>query len=382
MYRIDNATAVAVMPAPKALGAPGYFTNGDALAAVPATIVDADWMNTVQEELATVVAAAGDELDKADHAQLLRAIRSLARATPYVPGQVIAFAGKKPPKGTLLCDGATVSRTEYADLFAAIGTIYGAGDGATTFNLPKLKDDTAVIHTSDSTKVGLFTSGQTITHTHYATAAAIGDHTHYIGVYGAGGHAHSATATAVGDHSHYIAVAGAGWHGHGASASAEGSHAHGAWTDAQGWHGHTGSTTVNGNHNHGYGNFFARYASGGASGFHEGNANYAWTGNAGDHNHGLYIDGNGTHSHNVGMNWEGYHSHTISIAGDGHHAHDLDNRGAGAHNHTISVAAVGEHTHALDNFGAGAHTHTISVTNTGGTDNLPAGLRMLYCIAY
>lgn len=40
------------------------------------------------------------------------------------------------PDGFLNCDGAAVSRTLYAELFAAIGTIYGVGDGSTTFNLP------------------------------------------------------------------------------------------------------------------------------------------------------------------------------------------------------------------------------------------------------
>jgi microcystin-dependent protein len=42
------------------------------------------------------------------------------------------------PAGYLLCDGSAVSRTTYADLFAVIGTTFGAGDGSTTFNLPKI----------------------------------------------------------------------------------------------------------------------------------------------------------------------------------------------------------------------------------------------------
>ena len=51
-------------------------------------------------------------------------------------GQIHAFAGSSAPGGYLLCDGSAVSRTVYANLFAAIGTTYGAGDGSTTFNLP------------------------------------------------------------------------------------------------------------------------------------------------------------------------------------------------------------------------------------------------------
>lgn len=53
-------------------------------------------------------------------------------------GSVIAFAGSNAPVGYLMCDGSAVSRTTYADLFAVIGTTYGAGDGSTTFNLPKM----------------------------------------------------------------------------------------------------------------------------------------------------------------------------------------------------------------------------------------------------
>lgn len=51
-------------------------------------------------------------------------------------GMVAPYAGKTAPAGWLKCDGSAVSRTTYAALFAAIGTLYGAGDGSTTFNLP------------------------------------------------------------------------------------------------------------------------------------------------------------------------------------------------------------------------------------------------------
>lgn len=56
-------------------------------------------------------------------------------------GLVFPFAGFESniPDGYLLCDGAIVSRTEYSALFRAIGTIYGAGDGLTTFRLPDFR---------------------------------------------------------------------------------------------------------------------------------------------------------------------------------------------------------------------------------------------------
>lgn len=51
-------------------------------------------------------------------------------------GGVITFAGSVAPTGWLECNGAAISRTAYATLFAAIGTNYGVGDGSTTFNIP------------------------------------------------------------------------------------------------------------------------------------------------------------------------------------------------------------------------------------------------------
>ena len=56
-------------------------------------------------------------------------------------GAVLYFAGQTAPAGWLKANGAAVSRTAYAALFAAIGTTYGAGDGSTTFNLPDLRGE-------------------------------------------------------------------------------------------------------------------------------------------------------------------------------------------------------------------------------------------------
>lgn len=59
---------------------------------------------------------------------------------PLPSGTLIHYAGETIPEGFLLCNGVAVSRTTYANLFAAIGTLYGAGDGSTTFNLPDARD--------------------------------------------------------------------------------------------------------------------------------------------------------------------------------------------------------------------------------------------------
>lgn len=59
--------------------------------------------------------------------------------TSVPAGVVSQYAGSPAPSGYLLCDGSAVSRTTYSNLFTAISTSYGAGDGSTTFNLPNLK---------------------------------------------------------------------------------------------------------------------------------------------------------------------------------------------------------------------------------------------------
>ena len=58
------------------------------------------------------------------------------------PGTILSFGGAPDvdqPQGYLPCDGRAVDRTTYADLFAAIGTAWGSGDGSTTFNVPDLR---------------------------------------------------------------------------------------------------------------------------------------------------------------------------------------------------------------------------------------------------
>lgn len=56
-------------------------------------------------------------------------------------GAVSMFARNTAPSGWLKANGAAVSRTTYADLFDAIGTTFGAGNGSTTFNVPELRGE-------------------------------------------------------------------------------------------------------------------------------------------------------------------------------------------------------------------------------------------------
>ena len=64
---------------------------------------------------------------------------ALPQAVPT--GSVHMMATTTVPSGYLKCNGAAVSRTTYADLFAIIGTAHGAGDGSSTFNVPDLRGE-------------------------------------------------------------------------------------------------------------------------------------------------------------------------------------------------------------------------------------------------
>jgi microcystin-dependent protein len=78
-----------------------------------------------------------ETLQASDLNTMSTAIAALqAQPTGDPPGTVVAYAGPVVPSGWLLCDGSAVSRTQYANLFSAMGTSSGSGDGATTFNLP------------------------------------------------------------------------------------------------------------------------------------------------------------------------------------------------------------------------------------------------------
>ena len=56
-------------------------------------------------------------------------------------GHVAFFARTSAPSGYLPCNGAAVSRTAYSNLYSVIGTVFGGGNGSSTFNLPDLRVD-------------------------------------------------------------------------------------------------------------------------------------------------------------------------------------------------------------------------------------------------
>ena len=115
-----------------------------------------------------------------DTAQLASGSVSQAKlaAGVYVPiGGIVQFGGSTAPSNWLICNGDAVSRTTYADLFTALGTSYGSGDGSTTFNVPNLKGRVPV--GLDSTQTEFDLRGETGgTKTHSLSEAEMPAHSH------------------------------------------------------------------------------------------------------------------------------------------------------------------------------------------------------------
>ncbi|WP_085694504.1 MULTISPECIES: phage tail protein [unclassified Pseudomonas] len=196
-------------------------------------------------------------------------------------GMVAGFALSSAPTGWLKCNGANVSRTTFATLFARLGTSFGAGDGSTTFGLPDLR--------------GLFPrawdDGRGID-----PGRALGSYQEML----LASHAHSASAATAGDHAHL------------ASTDAQGAHTHAAWTDAQG------------NHDHGF-----RYVDNGAgisigastAGGSAVTLELPYGQNA--DNRPYRTDYQGNHAHNVGIGWAEAHVHNVGVNVGGAHTHGI-----------------------------------------------------------
>jgi microcystin-dependent protein len=141
--------------------------------------------------------------------QITKAKIATDQQTPS--GAILAFGGTSAPTGWLFCDGTAVSRSTYADLFSAIGTRYGTGDGATTFNLPNLVD--RIPRGATSTGAAVVTAGSD---TASLEVANLPGHTHPSGTLTMSphdGHTHSVSGSANNtdiNHSHYMV------HNHGA----------------------------------------------------------------------------------------------------------------------------------------------------------------------
>lgn len=122
-------------------------------------------------------------------------------------GMLTMTAASTAPSGWLLCNGSAISRTTYADLFTAIGTTYGVGDGSTTFNIPDLRSRVPV--GADSSQTEFDALGETggvkeVTLTSAQSGLPAHGHSASSGTESAD-HSHSgSTGTVSSDHAHYI----------------------------------------------------------------------------------------------------------------------------------------------------------------------------------
>lgn len=107
--------------------------------------------------------------------------KSVTDLSPYYPGEYKLFASATAiPSTWLVCDGRAVSRTAYPRLYAAIGTLYGVGDGSTTFNLPDPRGRTMVCQGAGAGLTSRVVGNKWGVETVSLSAAQNGAHSHGI----------------------------------------------------------------------------------------------------------------------------------------------------------------------------------------------------------
>lgn len=157
-------------------------------------------------------------------------------------GSMVDYAGSSAPTGWLFCAGQTLSRASYADLFAAIGTTYGAPDSS-TFNLPDCRGRVTAgrdidsggfagrLTTPNSQTLGATGGAQAVT----LTSAQMPSHTHTV----------SGSTNEAGSHTHTVTTDGSGAAAVNSGFDlAQGLGASGYVTGAAGAHSHTISVSA------------------------------------------------------------------------------------------------------------------------------------------
>lgn len=164
-----------------------YFQDYiDALAIAGAPLSSTTVSGLVEEATAAEIAAAT--------AAGATTARLFVNPSNYLPvGTILMNAAATAPTGWLLCYGQAVSRSTYANLFTALSTTYGVGDGSTTFNLPDLRgravagmDNMGGSSANRVTNVAADSVGGVMgTETHTLTTSEMPSHSHYAS--GSGG---------------------------------------------------------------------------------------------------------------------------------------------------------------------------------------------------
>lgn len=320
------------------------------------------------------------------------AIRQKGEDVRVPAGMVGYFAGSSAPTGWLECNGSAVSRTTYADLFTAIGTTYGTGDGATTFNLPDLRGEFLRVLDSgrgiDSGRVLGSTQEEAYkSHNHTGLSSSTGAHTHGATASSSstGAHTHTITSSSssTGAHAHTIT----------SSSNSTGSHAHTASVtlNSSGAHGHTvsGTAASAGAHTHTLRNYLSEWGSiPDATAGIEHNPARGNDQSVRDSTNAVLSAGAHTHTVSGSAASAGSHTHTgsVSVSSAGAHSHTINSssNSTGAHTHEITSSSDsnGAHSHAITvtEPSAGNHAHGITVGNSGGAETRPRNIALMACI--
>ncbi len=129
-----TANAIQTVPNLSDLVSSGYPTNGDPSKGIAPTLPGAAWFHWVSQTLGCAIQGNGLTIDQTKTDQLLSAMKNLGKAIVPI-GTVVFYLGTTIPDGYLLCNGASLIRTEFPELFEVLGTKCGSVDSA-HFTLP------------------------------------------------------------------------------------------------------------------------------------------------------------------------------------------------------------------------------------------------------
>ena len=129
-----TANAIQTVPNLSDLVSSGYPTNGDPSKGIAPTLPGAAWFHWVSQTLGCAIQGNGLTIDQTKTDQLLSAMKNLGKMVVPI-GTVVFYLGTTIPDGYLLCNGASLLRTEYPELFEVLGTKCGSVDSA-HFTLP------------------------------------------------------------------------------------------------------------------------------------------------------------------------------------------------------------------------------------------------------
>lgn len=129
-----TANAIQTVPNLSDLVSSGYPTNGDPSKGIAPTLPGAAWFHWVSQTLGCAIQGNDLTIDQTKTDQLLSAMKNLGKMVVPI-GTVVFYLGTTIPDGYLLCNGASLLRTEYPELFEVLGTKCGSVDSA-HFTLP------------------------------------------------------------------------------------------------------------------------------------------------------------------------------------------------------------------------------------------------------